>query len=93
MLERVKLALRIVTDAFDDELNGLIEAASRDLGIAGVINVDRADPMIILATCIYCQMHFGSPDRYDQLKASYDEIKSQLATNSNYTDFYSAEVY
>lgn len=37
MLEKVKLALRITTNAFDSELNDLIEAAKLDLGIAGVI--------------------------------------------------------
>ena len=33
MLARVKLALRITTNAFDDELNGLIRAAMMDLGL------------------------------------------------------------
>lgn len=37
MLEKVKMALRIKTDAFNDELTDLIEAAKLDLGVAGVI--------------------------------------------------------
>mgnify|MGYP000672228719 CR=1 FL=1 len=36
MLEKVKLALRITTDAFDSEIQDLIDAALADLGIAGV---------------------------------------------------------
>ena len=36
MLEQVKLALRLVTDIFDGEVNDLIEAAYDDLEIAGV---------------------------------------------------------
>ena len=36
MLTKVKLALRITTNAFDSELTELIEAAKIDLGIAGV---------------------------------------------------------
>ena len=40
MLEKVKLSLRIVTEAFDEELLDLIQAALSDLGIAGVSNVD-----------------------------------------------------
>ena len=35
MLEKVKLALRITTPAFDSELSDLILAALADLGIAG----------------------------------------------------------
>ena len=37
MLAKVKKALRIKTDAYDDELTELIEAAKLDLGVAGVI--------------------------------------------------------
>ena len=36
MLDRVKLALLITGDDFDSELNDLIDAAAKDLGIAGV---------------------------------------------------------
>ena len=36
-LEDVKLALRITTDAYDGEIDLLIEAAKQDLGIAGVV--------------------------------------------------------
>ena len=32
MLTKVKLALRVTTDAFDSELNDLIDAAKLDLG-------------------------------------------------------------
>ena len=37
MLDKVKTALRIKTDAFDDELKDLIESAKLDLGVAGVL--------------------------------------------------------
>ena len=35
-LAAVKLALRVTTNAFDDEINGLIDAALLDMGLAGV---------------------------------------------------------
>lgn len=35
-LDKVKMALRVTTDAFDDELKGLIQAAESDLLVAGV---------------------------------------------------------
>ena len=47
MLEKVKLALRITTDAFDSELTDMIEAAYLDLGLAGVTPVMPEDPLII----------------------------------------------
>lgn len=85
MIERVKLALRITTYAFDQEIADLIDAALRDLGIAGVTNDDITDPLIIRAVITYCKCNFGQPDDYDRLKRSYDEQKAQLATCTGYT--------
>lgn len=87
MLDKVKLALRITTNAFDSELNDLIEAAYDDLGIAGVINTENETPLIVRAVITYCRCNFGQPDEYDRLKASYDEQKAQLSMSSDYTDW------
>ena len=85
MIERVKLALRITTYAFDQEIADLIDAALRDLGIAGVTNDDITDPLIIRAVITYCKCNFGQPDDYDRLKASYDEQKAQMSMATGYT--------
>lgn len=87
MLDKVKLALRITTTAFDSELNDLIASALADLGIAGVIADDETDPLIIRAVTTYCRVNFGQPDDYDRLKAAYDEQKAQLQTATGYTDW------
>lgn len=87
MLDKVKLALRISTDAFDSELTDLINAAYDDLGIAGVTNTELETPLIIRAVITYCRCNFGQPDEYDRLKASYDEQKAQLSMSSDYTDW------
>lgn len=85
MLELVKLALRITTDAFDTELNLLIAAAQTDLGIAGVTLPAELDSICQRAIITYCKMNFGEPDEYDRLKASYDEQKAQLSMCTGYT--------
>lgn len=91
MLDLVKKALRIMTDAFDDELNMLIEAACMDLGIAGVTEdaaiTNSNDALIQRAIITYCKMNFGLPEDYDRLKSSYDEQKAQLATSTGYTNW------
>lgn len=87
MLESVKLALRITTDAFDDEIQDLINAALADLGIAGITNLDEADALIKRAVITFCRVNFGEPDDYDRMKASYDEQKAQLQTATGYTDW------
>lgn len=88
MLSRVKLALRITTNAFDDELNGLISAALMDLGLVGIAPMLLAngttDELIITAVITYVKLHFGEPSDPDRLKKSYDEQKAQLITASGY---------
>lgn len=85
LLDKTKMALRITTPAFDDELADLIQAAQSDLGIAGVVLPDELDAICNRAIITYCKMHFGEPDDYDRLKASYDEQKAQLSMATGYT--------
>ena len=85
MLNKVKTALRITTDAYNDELTDLIESAKLDLGIAGVKLPKKIDELVTKAIITYCKMSFGLPEDYDQLKRSYDEQKAQLSNATGYT--------
>ena len=85
MLDRVKIALRITSNTFNDELNGLITSAQLDLGIAGVVLPAELDELCKTAVITYCKMNFGNPDDYDRLKRAYDEQKAQLSMASGYT--------
>lgn len=93
MLDRVKLALLITGNDFDSELTDLIDAAAKDLGIAGVdalvISTDTNDALIIRAIITYCGYQFeimhGSLDRSAAYKKSYDEQKAQLGMATGYT--------
>ena len=83
ILEAVKLALRVSTDVFDNEINDLIEAAKSDLGVVGVENAET-DPLVKRAVITYCRMYFGEPDDFDRMKAAYDEQKAQMITATGY---------
>lgn len=85
ILSAVKMALRISTNAFDMQLQELVEAAKLDLGIAGVVLPSTMDAIVRTAIITYVQIHFGQPDDYDRLKRSYDEQKAQLSTATGYT--------
>lgn len=87
MLDAVKLALRLKTSAFDDQLNQLIEAAKKDLDIAGIPDADTSEPLIQTAIITYCRLNFGAPDDYERLKRSYDEQKMQLGMATGFTDW------
>lgn len=86
-LAKIKMALRITTDAFDEEITDLMAAACLDLGIAGVDNTTLSDPLVLRAVTTYCRLHFGAPDEYDRLKASYDEQKAQMGMATGYTNW------
>lgn len=94
MLEKVKMSLRITGDDFDDEINDLIKSALLDIGITDVRSeflTETADNLILTAVKTYVKLHFGEPDEYDRLKASYDEQKAQLLMSGKYTDYTGAQ--
>lgn len=87
MLDKAKVALRITSDAYDTEINDLIEAAKQDLGIAGVIPAD--DALCNRAVITYVKLHFGDlePEQFRLLQESYNSQKGQLAIATGYTDW------
>ena len=89
LLDDVKMALRITTNAYDSELTSLIESAKIDLGIAGVIIPEASDNVINTAVKTYCKLNFGTPNpaNWEYLKKSYDEQKAQLSNSSAYSDY------
>ena len=87
MIDKVKMALRISTTAYDDELTVLIAAAQQDLGVAGVVIPETINELVTRAIITYCKMTFGLPEDYDRLKRSYDEQKAQLSNATGYTDW------
>lgn len=88
LLNDVKMALRVTTTAYDNELTDLIESAKIDLGIAGVL-LPEDDAVVNTAIKTYCKLNFGTPNpaNWEYLKKSYDEQKAQLSTASGYTDY------
>lgn len=91
ILDQVKNFMWLTTDAFDAQLQTLIDAALIDLRTSGVngVEVDETDPQILLAIATYCKMNFGTPDEasYDRLKKAYDEQKAHLGMSTGYTEW------
>lgn len=91
LLDKVKMACRITTTAYNEELTDLIAAGFADLGITDikpdVLTEENITPLVQRAVTTYCRMHFGQPDDYERLKASYDEQKAQLLMSGDYTDW------
>ena len=87
LLDKVKMACRVTTTAFDTELTDLISAAFADMGVTDIKPDVLMEENITPLVQTYCRMNFGQPDDYDRLKASYDEQKAQLLMSGDYTDW------
>lgn len=89
MLEKVKLALRIVTTAFDSELTDLINAGIADLAVAGisqtVLDAPTSYPLVEQAIITYVKYNFGEPSDPDRLLKSYEMQKGQMQIATGYT--------
>lgn len=87
MMRKAKLAARVTTDDFNEQIKDLLDAAYKDMGVAGVEIPEEFDALVSQAAITYFLLHFGEPDEYDRLKRSYDEQKAQLSTCTGYTDW------
>lgn len=92
LLNLVKQALRTTTNASDDELENIIQAALIDLQFGGatpdaIMAGDNA--LVNQAVILYAKMHFGiiEPNDYDRIKKAYDEIKAQIGMATGYTNW------
>lgn len=86
----VKLALRITSTAYDDEIDEIIAAARADLIMSGVsaaaVNAADPDPLIKRAITVYAKAQFGldNPDS-EKFMLSYHSLETHLALSAEYS--------
>ena len=90
MLTLVKLALRITTTAFDDELNMLINACLLEMAAMNVSVAEPYDEQVKAAVVAYCKWRFGNHEDKDQWEKIYHTSLAQLKTMTGYTDWRNA---
>ena len=84
-LNKIKLALRISTDSFDEELRDLIDACKLDLKLSGVTNVNEDDSLIKRAIILYCKANFGLENKdSEKYEKSYELLKQHLSLSGDY---------
>lgn len=95
MLNAVKLALRRTSNAFDNEIKGLISAAVQDLRNIGITQLPETidytaqtfgDPLIDRAVILYCKAEFGYLDINEakRFRDAYDYLKCALSLTGVY---------
>ena len=83
LLDEVKLSLRIKTDAFNEEISSLIEAAKKDLYNAG-IEPTESNPLIKVAIKTYCKINFGQNEKAPDLQKAYNSLVIKLQVAEGY---------
>ncbi len=87
MLDKIRRKLRISDRDFDDEIIELIDSCKEDLKLAGIVNIDEANPLIERAISTYCKANFGidNPD-FEKYTESYNMLKNNLAISKDFTE-------
>lgn len=78
MIDIIKTALRVKTDAYDAEIQMLIDAAKGDLSAHGV-NAEDDGALIKVAVATYVRANFGNPSDADRLMESYRMQRQELS--------------
>lgn len=85
MLASIKLALRIKSSAFDEEITELIESSKIDLQISGITKIKEDDPLIRQAIKTYCKANFGLDNKdSEKYQSSYESLKQHLSLCGDY---------
>lgn len=87
MLTKIKLALRITSTTFDDEIQLYIDSCLAEmtaLGVIGAIGTSK-DPQIIEAVISYCKWKFGDNENKAEWEAIYHQKLAQLKTMTGHT--------
>ena len=84
MLSKVKLAYPITTNAYDDDILGLIEACKTDLKLCGVEKIDEADGLTQRAIIFYCKAFFRNNDSSERYRKAYEALKVAMSLAGDY---------
>lgn len=85
LIDNVKTALRLNSQAFDDnELSPLINAAEADMKRVGII-YNEQNPLCEQAVIFYCKANFGFADDQEKWAAAYAALRDALTLCSEYT--------
>ena len=77
MLDKIRLALRLTNNMFDEEIESHIAACRADLRLAG-IRINDENPLTLHAYTLWCKAHFGFADVGEKYLQVYESLKTPL---------------
>lgn len=84
MLEKLKLALRLKSDAFNEQIEDCINYVKQDLLDIGIICYDEDNQRIVHVTELYCKFVFNYENKGEWYQTQYINLRNQISMQSNY---------
>lgn len=87
LIDDVRRALRIKSEAFDVEIKTLIEACKIDMAMAGVSRISEDDPTFMTACTQYCKANFGQDTEVstrERWGKCYKALRDSMALSKEY---------
>lgn len=82
-IEKIKERLRITSDAFDAEVEDLVNACRKDMELSGIYG-DLSNPLYFQAVVLYEKTYFGSSDDAEKMQKAYEALKTSMSLAGGY---------
>lgn len=86
MLDDVRSALRITSNAFDNELEMYISACKLDLKGSGLKSIEETDNLTKVAIIKYVRAEMNYQGNADKWREAYKEQKIAMGLNGDYNE-------
>lgn len=82
----IKSSMRILSKSavIEQDINNSIAACKLDLQLAGVVNINENDALIIRAVTLFVKAEFNYQNAADRYKQSYEALKMSLCLAGDY---------
>ena len=82
-IEKIKERLRIVSDAFNDEIRALADACMKDMELSGIYG-EISNPLYFQAIVLYEKAYFGAGDDTEKMQKAYEALKVSMSLAGGY---------
>ena len=83
-IDGLMVKVRVKSAAARTELMDLVDAAIRDLDIAGVYVTDVAEPLCERAITLYCKANYGYDTDSEKFRAAYAALRDAMSLSGDY---------
>lgn len=83
-IDSLMMKIRVKSAIAREELADLVNAAVRDLDIAGVYVTDLKEPLCERAVTLYCKANYGYDKDSEKFRAAYAALRDAMSLSGDY---------